>query len=358
VAGQQPLQVEYLTPPESMPREFEPRVLLRRAAIAVGLLVLIVVIAALAPGLGQVRELISRAGPGWLIVAVVLEVLSSLSYVLMFRPVFCRRMSWRSTFEISLSELAVGSIVPASGAGGVALGAWILSRSGMPGVIVARRSVAFLILKSAVNFVAVAVIGIAMFLGVGPHKSPALTLLPAVAAIAAIFAVVFVGRLSARFASSSRTKLRVVLNAVADGVEEAGSLLRKRDPLLIGGAIGYWLFDNLVLLAAFHAFGAAPPLIIVLQAYLIGQLGGALPLPGGLGGIDGGLIGTLLLYGVPAANAAAAVLLYRIILFWVPLIMGVPAFVSLKRGLDNERRPDLCLPASRPASSPASSPAR
>jgi uncharacterized protein (TIRG00374 family) len=172
---------------------------------------------------------------------------------------------------------------------------------------------------------------------------------PAVAAIAAILAVVFVGRLSARLAGSSRTKLRVVLNAVADGVSEAGELLRKRDPLLIGGAIGYWLFDNLVLLATFHAFGEAPPLIIVLQAYLIGQLGGALPLPGGLGGIDGGLIGTLLLYGVPAANAAAAVLLYRVVLFWVPLVMGVPAFVSLKRGLDNERRPDLCLPASSPA---------
>jgi uncharacterized protein (TIRG00374 family) len=125
---------------------------------------------------------------------------------------------------------------------------------------------------------------------------------------------------------------------------EAGRLLRTGDPLLIGGAIGYWLFDNLVLLAAFHAFGVAPPLTIVLMAYLIGQLGGALPLPGGLGGIDGGLIGALILYGVAAAPAAAAVLLYRVILFWVPLVMGVPAFVSLRRGLDDTRRPDLCLP--------------
>jgi uncharacterized protein (TIRG00374 family) len=99
-----------------------------------------------------------------------------------------------------------------------------------------------------------------------------------------------------------------------------------------------------VLLAAFAAFGASPPLIIVLIPYLIGQLGGALPLPGGLGGIDGGLIGALVLYGVAAAPAAAAVSLYRVILFWVPLIMGVPAFVSLRRGLNDRRRPDLCLP--------------
>jgi uncharacterized protein (TIRG00374 family) len=344
----QPVQVEYLTPPEEIPRDFESRVLLRRAAIAVGLLLVLGLIAALAPGLHQVRSLLSDADPAWLVLAIALEVLSCLAYVFMFRPVFCRRMSWRSTFEISLSELAVGSIVPASGAGGVALGAWILSRSGMPGTIVARRSVAFLLLKSSVNFVAVAIIGVLMFAGVGPHLSIALTLLPAFAATVAIVAVVFVGRISRRFANSNKTKLRIVLAAVADGVQEAGVLLRKRDPMLIWGAIGYWLFDNLVLLAAFHAFGAAPPLIIVLQAYLIGQLGGALPLPGGLGGIDGGLIGALIVFGVGAAEAAAAVLLYRVVLFWVPLIMGVPAFISLRKGIDNDRRPDLCLPTARP----------
>jgi uncharacterized protein (TIRG00374 family) len=343
------VRVEYLDLPEEMPREFESRVLLRRALIAVGLLVVLGLIAALAPGLHQVRKLLSDADPAWLFLAIALEVLSSLSYVLMFRPVFCRRMSWRSTFEIALSELAVGSIVPASGGAGVALGAWILSRSGMPGTIVARRSVAFLLLKSSVNFVAVAVLGILMFAGVGPHVSIALTLLPAFAAIVAIVAVVFVGRISRRFADSNKTKLRIVLAAVADGVEEAGILLRRHDQALIWGAIGYWLFDNLVLLVSFQAFGASVPLIVVLQGYLIGQLGGALPLPGGLGGIDGGLIGALILYGVGAAEAAAAVLLYRVVLFWVPLIMGIPAFISLRKGIDNDRRPDLCLPTAKPA---------
>jgi uncharacterized membrane protein YbhN (UPF0104 family) len=113
------------------------------------------------------------------VLAIGLEVASSLSYVAMFRPVFCRRMTWRSSAEIALSELAVGSIVPASGAGGVALGAWILSRYGMPGAVIARRSVAFLLIKSSVNFVAVAVIGLLLFIGVAPHRSEALTLLPA-----------------------------------------------------------------------------------------------------------------------------------------------------------------------------------
>ena len=336
------LRVEYLTP-KPLPRELDPRGLTRRAAIAAGLLAVLGLVAWLAPGLGEVRALLGRATPGWLVLAIGLEAASSLSYVAMFRPVFCRRMTWRSSAEIALSELAVGSIVPASGAGGVVLGAWILSRYGMPGAVIARRSVAFLLIKSSVNFVAVAVIGMLLFAGVGPHRSAALTLGPAALATAALAAVPLLARWSARTSSSGRLHRAGV--AIADGTTEAGRLLLTRDPLLISGAVGYWLFDNLVLMAAFAAFGASPPLIIVLMAYLIGQLGGALPLPGGLGGIDGGLIGTLIVYGIPVAQAAAAVLLYRVVLFWVPLVMGVPAFVSLRRGLNDTRRPDLCLPA-------------
>jgi glycosyltransferase 2 family protein len=339
-------QVEYLSP-EPMPRDFDPARLARRAAIAVGLLAVLGLIAWLAPGLGQVRALLGRADAVWLLLGVGLEVASSLSYVAMFRPVFCRRMSWRSSAEIGLSELAVGSIVPASGAGGVALGAWILSRFGMPAALIARRSVAFLLIKSSVNFVAVAVIGVVMFLGVGPHRSPALTALPAGIAAAAVAGVPWLARRLARTPGTGR--LHKAGTAIADGTTEAGRLVLTGDPLLLGGAIGYWLFDNLVLVAAFAAFGASPSLTIVLMAYLIGQLGGALPLPGGLGGIDGGLIGTLIVYGVAATPAAAAVLLYRVILFWVPLLMGVPAFVSLRRGLDDRRRPDLCLPLPSPS---------
>jgi uncharacterized protein (TIRG00374 family) len=83
---------------------------------------------------------------------------------------------------------------------------------------------------------------------------------------------------------------------------------------------------------------------IVLLGYLIGQLGGLLPIPGGVGGIDGGLIGTLVVYGAPAAATAAAVLAYRIILFWLPLLSGAVAFALLRRALTQAERPDLCNP--------------
>jgi uncharacterized protein (TIRG00374 family) len=108
------------------------------------------------------------------------------------------------------------------------------------------------------------------------------------------------------------------------------------------GALGYWAFDNAVLWATFHAVGIVPPLTVILMGYLIGQIGGLLPIPGGVGGIDGGLIGTLIVYGAPAAAVGAAVLLYRVILFWLPLVGGAIAFTSLRRGLERPDRPDLC----------------
>jgi uncharacterized membrane protein YbhN (UPF0104 family) len=77
------------------------------------------------------------------------------------------------------------------------------------------------------------------------------------------------------------------------------------------------------------------------MGYLIGQLGGLLPIPGGVGGIDGGLIGTLVVYGAPAGLTVAAVLAYRLILFWIPLLGGIVATVSLRRGMRDRERRDL-----------------
>ena len=114
-------------------------------------------------------------------------------------------MTWRSSSEIGLSELAVGSIVPASGAGGIALGAWILNRAGMPGDVIARRSIAFLLLKSSVNFVAVAVVGVLLAVGVGPSVSVLLSALPAGLAVLTLVGVPWAAIRLAR-AGAGRTR--------------------------------------------------------------------------------------------------------------------------------------------------------
>ena len=184
---------------------------------------------------------------------------------------------------------------------------------------------------------------------VGPHRSLLLTALPAALSVAVIALVLAIPRLGpGRDAGPGASRLRRARRrrrrAVIGGTSEAVEILRSRDLGVVAGAIGYWAFDNAVLWATFQAVGAHVPLSVVLMGYLIGQLGGLLPIPGGVGGIDGGLIGTLVVYGAPAGATAAAVLIYRVILFWVPLLGGAVAFATLRRALDRGDRTDLCEP--------------
>jgi uncharacterized membrane protein YbhN (UPF0104 family) len=333
-----------------LPGEFQTATLRRRALQAVAALAVLAAIVVFAPGLGEVRDRLSGASPEWLALAVALEGLSFGSYVLMFGPIFCTGLPPRRSWQIGGSELAMGSLVPASGAGGLALGAWILHRGGMDGDRIARRSVAFFLIKSGVNFAAVALLGTAMALGLGPQQSLWLTAFPAAVAALAIAAVAAISRLGpgravGPDASPLRRAIAATRRAVLTGVKESGQILRSGNPRVLGGSIGYWAFDNAVLWASFHAFGLSPPLTVILMGYLIGQLGGLLPLPGGIGGIDGGLIGTLIVYGAPAAGTAAAVLGYRVILFWLPLIVGGIAFAALRRDMPATGELASCAPA-------------
>ena len=345
-----PLRARRLTGPGpvAMPREFEPRRLLRRVLQVAALLGVLLLIVFLAPGLGEVRSKLEGADPAWIAVAIGLEFMSCVSYVLMFRPIFCSHMPWRTSWEISWSSLAMGSIVPASGAAGLALGAWILHEGGMPADRIARRSVAFFLVKSSINFVAVLVLGTLLAVGVlGPDLSPWLTIVPAAAAGLVIGMVLLIPRLGPGAdppPGASRMQRAIVggRRALINGTGEAVQIVRARDWQVLAGAFGYWAFDNAVLWATFNAFGSSPAVTIILMGYLIGQLGGLLPIPGGIGGIDGGLFGTLVAYGTPVATTAAAVLAYRVILFWLPLIIGAIAFASLRRGLNDPDRPDLC----------------
>jgi uncharacterized protein (TIRG00374 family) len=294
----------------------------------------VVAVVALVPGLESLRESFSGARPGWLAIAVGLEVLSCLSYVVVFRGVFCPRARWVTSYEIGTAELATNSVLSVGGAGGLALGGWILRRGGMPAAQIARRSVAFFLLTSLVNVTALIVAGVGLWTGMlhGSASAP-LGFLPAAAGIAVIAMVLNVRPLARRLAGwTRRRRVLQALEAVAGGVEEALSQLRSGNPLIVVGAAGYMLFDVAVLGVCFHAFGnEVPPGGVLLLAYVIGQLGGLIPVPAGIGTVDGGLIGTLVLYGTGATEAAVAVLAYRALVLWLPIVLGAPSLASLRR---------------------------
>jgi uncharacterized protein (TIRG00374 family) len=332
-----------------VPEQLSRRKVRKQLLFLTGIVLAVVAVVTLLPGLDGLRARLSHANPVWLVLGAGLKVLSGLGYVAIFRMVFCRRMSWRVSYQIGMSEMGANALLPTGGAGGLALGAWALKRGGMPTAEIARHTAAFFMLTSVANVVGVVLIGVGLAVRVLPGETNlALTLLPAAIAAAAIVGSLLAGRSSAGLhrrldrneasgSSSRRSRLALkTLVAVADGVNEAVALLREGNAWLIGGILAYLIFDVMILWATFHAFGTAPPPAILGMAYLIGELGGLIPVPGGIGGVDAGLVGTFVLYNVPITAAASAVIAYRAIALWVPAILGSVAFVSLRRTLRRE----------------------
>src|SRR5918998_3411054 len=181
--------VEYIEPVEAepLPDEFSASRLRRSLLILAVVVVAVAAAIVLLPGLGSLRSRFMGARPEWLALAAVLQLGSCAGYVLVFRGVFCRRMSWRTSTEIGLSELAANSVFSIGGAGGLALGAWILRRGGLPADYIARRTVAFFLITSLANVGFLGLGGLALATGV-LNGSPGLVfgLLPAAVAVAAI----------------------------------------------------------------------------------------------------------------------------------------------------------------------------
>ena len=114
---------------------------------------------------------------------------------------------------------------------------------------------------------------------------------------------------------------------------------------VVVGSFAYMAFDIAALGFGFAAVGPAPTFGMLVLGYLIGQLGNLIPVPGGIGGTEGALIGIFALYGVNLTKATAAVLLYRLFQLLVPAFLGVPAFVLLRRRLARADQPALvCAP--------------
>jgi putative heme transporter len=341
-----------------------PRVVItRKRAAAFGLFVvsavafLYVVLPKLTGGSKSIHNL-GHGKPGWLVVALLLECLSFCGYVLLFRTVLVRgrtRIGWRASYEITMAGLAATRLFAAAGAGGVALTAWALRRSGMERRDVACRIVAFMSALYAVYMVALVFFGFGLYLGILNGPGPfAITVVPAV------FALILIGifllmslvpgdveRRLSQWAEGSGRRARTIARVVtlpaqaATGVRLAIDLLRAREWGLLG-AVAWWGFDIGTLWACFHAYGSnPPPVAVIVLGYFVGMLANTLPLPGGIGGVDGGMIGAFAALSVSPDYATTAVLTYRAFAFWLPTIPGAFAYFQLRKrvaGWRAERR--------------------
>jgi hypothetical protein len=111
----------------------------------------------------------------------------------------------------------------------------------------------------------------------------------------------------------------------------------------------WWAFDIAVLWACFKAFGASPAIAVIVVAYFVGTLANTLPLPGGIGGVEGGMVGALVAFGVDPGLALIAVLAYRGFAFWLPILPGVIAYLTLRRTVSTWEAEDAIDAAFAPA---------
>lgn len=328
-------------------------------------------------GLQETWNRVKGGNVWWLGLGAALELCSFLGYIALFRAVFARgesRIDWRESYEITMAGLVATRLFASAGAGGIALTAWALRRSGMDARVAACRLIAFMVLLYAVYMATLVVVGLGLYFGVFPGKAPfAITVVPAIfgATVTVVFLAVSLvpgdlDRLVARWTGGGgrlgrlARRLATAPATAATGVRTAIALVRSRDPHLLG-AIAWWGFDIAVLWACFHAFGASPPKAVIVMAYFVGMIGNTLPLPGGIGGVDGGMIGAFTAFGVNVEVSVVAVLAYRVFSFWLPTLPGAVAYLQLRKTVSRWRSepvtPGMLSGASEPVLSGASEPA-
>src|SRR6201996_5397284 len=314
--------------------------LLRRLLMLVVLLGIVAILVVSLPGLGTLRHRFGEADWRLLVVIGLLKLCSCLSNIVAFRDVFCRTMSWRFSYQLGMAEQATNVLVPTGGAGGLALGAWALHQEGMPADTIARRSICFFVLTSLPNFACTMVLAPLLLTGIFSGTVPVVpTIVFGVLSWTVALIIALLPRLLHRFGAAGDRrggwagKLRVAATSLEEGIRDVGTLLRTRRWRAILGACGYLGFDIAALLVAFAAYGSHEPLAPLVFGYVVGQLGGLIPIPGGIGGTDGGLIGALVLYGAPLSTATAAVFTYRAFQLGVPAVLGTFAFFGLRHTL-------------------------
>jgi uncharacterized membrane protein YbhN (UPF0104 family) len=319
-----------------------PRRLLTVLVLAVCAITALLAVPDLRPVAGEIADM----NPALVAAALGLELASCWSFVVIFRLFFgpvprtvAREMAW--------SQMGSGALLPGGGVGSLAVGGWLLHLAGMSAQQIVRRSSGLFFLTSAINVFALAAAGVLLLLGItdGPHDMLRAGL-PVIAALAAIILVLGLPNLARRVSSKHPTA--AWLEDIGIGIPAARHALA-RPSWRVLGAVGYLLFDIAVLWTTFAAVGPLPSLAPLTVAYLVGYLANAIPIPGGIGVLDSGLVGALTLYGLPVTHAAAAVLVYHAIAFWIPTLGGTLAYARLRPRLAINGEREHALPRPDPA---------
>jgi uncharacterized membrane protein YbhN (UPF0104 family) len=325
--------------PHVQPR-VQPRIRLRgrrpprTIVLAVVSLVALYLVVPHLAGLEHTWQRIRDGSPTWLAAAGALEVGSFAGYVWLLRRI-ATPLRWADAWRITLAGVAATRIVTVAGAGGIAVTVTGLRRAGRSTREAAEAQAVDLAVLYAVFFGLMVVDGLALAAVGGRHAG--LTVVPALVGATVIGLALAMALVPATFERELRRRFGRRAGAagalpavVAAGVRGAIELVARRDRALTG-ALVWWAFDIAALWACLRAFGGSVGAAELLMAYLAGHAFNVLPVPGGVGPVEGGTIAALVAFGEPAGLALVGVLSYQLISVWLPAAPGAVALAQLRR---------------------------
>lgn len=277
------------------------------------------------PSLGQVRQRLGSINPWWVAAAAVLEVASCASFVVVFRAFF-HRVPASLSRRVAWVEMGSGALLPGGGVTSYVLGGLLLREAGMARRDIVVRSGGVFWITSVVNAAALALGALLLETGAGSGpRDFGRVLVPVLIAAPITIAIALSPAIARRRRADTSPRW---LAALVDGVADAWRAAR-HPTWRLAGAVGYLGFDMAVLACTFRGLGYHATAGALMLAYLIGYCATIIPVPAGIGVLEGGLAGALVLYGAPPATTAAAVLIYHAIAFWIPSLGGLGAYAAL-----------------------------
>ena len=263
----------------------------------------------------------------WGVVALALSASTYVGATISLSGFVAGRLSFFRTLLVQVAGSFITLVTPAA-VGGAALNIRYLQRRKVPAAVAAASVGVAQVVAFVLHIVLIVIFAAIAGSSAQEHIQPprwAWFVLAGLVVLALAVLAVPAGRRALR-ARVSPT-LGQVLPRLLDVAQQPVKLAQG-----IGGALLLSLSYILCLAACVAAFGRSVPIASIAVVYLTGSaIGSILPTPGGLGGVEAALTAGLTAAGLPGAVAISAVLLFRLLTFWLPVPFGWAAMTYLER---------------------------
>jgi glycosyltransferase 2 family protein len=275
-------------------------------------------------------RLLRSADWRWGLAALALSVLTYAGAALSVSGFVAQRLGFIRTLLVQLASSFVTLVTPAA-VGGVALNVRFLQRRKIPSPVAVASIAVSQVVALTLHILLLAVFGAIAGTGSKSPINPPTWSYFVVAGLLVLAGVVLAFPAGRRLV---RARVSPTFGQVLPRLLEVAQDPRK---LIegVGGALLLSLAYIACLAACVAAFGGSVPIAKIGVVYLTGSaLGSIIPTPGGLGAVEAALTAGLTAAGVPGGVAAGAVLLFRLLTFWLPVPLGWAALHYLEREHD------------------------